>query len=62
MKYAGCERISPEEFMFPDGKRYDKFARLILPVARNVSATENMLSQNEMQGQMTTQTLGFSQT
>ena len=48
--------------MFSDGKRYDKFARLILPVARNVSATENMLSQNEMQGQMTTQTLGFSQT
>ena len=62
MKYAGCKRVSPEEFMFPDGKRYDKFARLILPVARNVSATENMLSQNEMQGQMTTQTLGFSQT
>lgn len=62
MKYAGCERVSPEEFMFSDGKRYDKFARLILPVARNVSATENMLSQTEMQGQMTTQTLGFSQT
>ncbi|MQG09603.1 MAG: hypothetical protein FI675_04215 [SAR202 cluster bacterium] len=62
MKYAGCERVSPEEFMFSDGKRYDKFARLILPIARNVSATENMLSQNEMQGQMTTQTLGFSQT
>jgi len=62
MKYADCNRVSPEEFMFPDGKRYDKFARLILPVARNVSATENMLSQNEMQGQMTTQTLGFSQT
>ncbi|MFL2664659.1 MAG: hypothetical protein ACJ0G8_01655 [Dehalococcoidia bacterium] len=62
IKYASCVKVSQEEFMFPDGKRYDKFARLILPVARNVSATENMLSQTEMQGQMTTQTLGFSQT
>lgn len=61
MRYSGCERVDKNKFSFPDGKRYDNFARLILPLARNVSAVEAQLEQDEMTGQMNTQTLGFSQ-
>ena len=49
------------KFSFPDGKKYDNFARLILPLARNVSAVEAQLEADEMAGQMNTQTLGFAQ-
>ncbi|SVA71640.1 uncharacterized protein METZ01_LOCUS124494, partial [marine metagenome] len=35
--------------------------RLILPLARNVSAVEAKLEQDELAGQMNTQTLGFAQ-
>ncbi len=60
MRYGGCERLTPESFRFPDGKRHDGFVRLLLPYARNVSAVERMLEAEDMSGQMTTQTLGFS--
>jgi len=62
MRYSGCERVDKNKFSFPDGKQYDNFARLILPLARNVSAIDAQLEQDEMAGQMNTQTLGFSQT
>lgn len=62
VRYSDCERVDKNKFMFPDGKRYDSFARLILPLARNVSAVESQLAASELEGQMTTQTLGFSQT
>jgi hypothetical protein len=61
IRYSDCERIDKDKFAFPDGKQYDKFARLILPLARNVSAVEAQLEQDEMAGQMNTQTLGFAQ-
>lgn len=61
MRYGECIRVTPTQFKFPDGKKHDGFARLLLPYARNVSAVENMLAAEEMTGQMTTQTLGFSQ-
>lgn len=61
IRYSGCERIDKDKFAFPDGKQYDNFARLILPLARNVSAVEAQLEQDEMAGQMNTQTLGFAQ-
>ena len=47
-------------FPFKHGERLDRFARLLLPYARNVSAVDNMLEQAELAGQMTTQTLGFA--
>jgi len=62
MRYSACERVDKNKFSFPDGKQYNNFARLILPLARNVSAIEAQLEQDEMTGQMNTQTLGFSQT
>jgi hypothetical protein len=61
IRYSGCERVDKNKFAFPDGKKYDNFARLILPLARNVSAVEAQLEQDEMAGQMNTQTLGFAQ-
>lgn len=60
MRYGGCERVTPETFRFPDGQQHDGFVRLLLPYARNVSAVERMLEAEEMEGQMTTQTLGFA--
>ena len=62
MRYGECERVTPESFVFPDNARHDEMARVLLPFARNVSAIENMLAAEELAGQMTTQTLGFSQT
>jgi hypothetical protein len=60
MRYGSCLRVAPTKFTFPDGERHDGFARLLLHYARNVTGVENMLAANELQGQMTTQTLGFS--
>ncbi len=62
MRYGECERVAPDSFVFPDNARHDEMARVLLPFARNVSAVENMLAASELAGQMTTQTLGFSQT
>ena len=61
MRYGECERIEPDRFRFQHGERLDRFARLLLPYARNVSAVDTMLEQADLAGQMTTQTLGFSQ-
>ena len=60
MRYSGCVRVDKNKFAFSDGKKYDNFARLILPLARNVSAVEAQLEADEMAGQMNTQTLGFA--
>lgn len=62
MRYGECVRITPDTFRFPDGKKHDGFVRLLLPYARNVSAVDRMLEAEDMEGQMTTQTLGFSAT
>ncbi len=61
VRYSNCVRVDKNKFSFPDGNRYDNFARLILPLARNVSAVEAQLEQSELAGQMNTQTLGFAQ-
>ena len=54
--------MSTQSPTFSDVKKYNKFVKLLLPYARNVSAVENMLSESDSVGQMNTQTLGFSQT
>ena len=61
IKYSNCARVDKDKFSFEDGRNYDNFARLILPLARNVSAVEAQLEQEELAGQMNTQTLGFAQ-
>ncbi len=62
MKYGECKRLSSNSFKFPDDQPHDGFARVLLNYAKNVSASENILASQEQQGQMNTQTLGFSQT
>ena len=62
MRYGECKRVAPNKFAFPDGKRHEGLARVLLNYARNVSTTETLVSTMESRGQMTTQTLGFSQT
>ncbi len=62
VRYGECKRVSPDSFVLPDKARHDQMARVLLPYARNVSAVEGMLAASDLAGQMTTQTLGFSQT
>ena len=45
---------------FGCGARHDQLMRLLLPYARNVSGTQDMLEADALRGQMTTGTLGFT--
>ena len=40
--------------------RHDQLMRLLLPYARNVTGTQDMLEADALRGQMTTGTLGFT--
>ena len=61
MRYGECQRVADDKFTFPCGARHDELARLLIAYARNVSAVEEMIAASDLAGQMTTQTLGFSQ-
>ena len=45
---------------FVCGHRHDALVALVLPYARNVTGTQDMLEADALRGQMTTGTLGFS--
>lgn len=62
VRYGEMERIGENQVSFICGEQHDNLARLVLPYARNVSGVEDMLDANSIRGQMTTNTLGFSQT
>ena len=55
------EKIGDTELKFPCSSRYDQLVSSVLPYARNVTGTEDMLEADDSRGQMTTGTLGFSQ-
>lgn len=61
-RYGEMVRVDETEVAFPCGSRYDGLVRLLLPYARNVTGTEGMLEAFDARGQMTTGSLGFSQT
>ena len=61
-RYGEMERVGETEVAFPCGSRYDGLVRVLLPYARNVTGTEDMLEAFDSRGQMTTGSLGFSQT
>ena len=61
-RYGEMERVGETDVAFPCGSRYDGLVRVLLPYARNVTGTEDMLEAFDSRGQMTTGTLGFSQT
>ena len=60
-KFANMQKIDHASCRFESGKRHDKIVRLILPYARNISAVSESLEADAMRGQLTTETLGFSQ-
>ena len=61
MQFANMQKIDHSSCRFESGKRHDKIVRLILPYARNISAVSDNLEADAMRGQLTTETLGFSQ-
>ena len=61
VRYGEMEKVGDEELKFPCSSRYDQLVRSVMPYARNVSGTEDMLEADDSRGQMNTGTLGFSQ-
>ena len=62
VRYGDMEKVGDYQVAFAHGGRRDGLIRLILPYARNVTGTADMLDAEDMRGQMTTGTLGFAQT
>ena len=60
VRYGNMEKIDNTKAIFPGGYQRDKLIRIILPYARNITGTQDMLDSDSMRGQMTTNTLGFS--
>ncbi len=60
MRYGDLERIEPDTAGFQCKARHDALIRTLLPYARNVSGSQDSLEAEDMRGQLTTQTLGFS--
>ena len=62
VRYGGCVKVNHTEVSLQCFRRNDAIMKILLPIARNISATEDSLAAEDMAGQMTTQTLGFSST
>ena len=62
VRYGEMIKVNEREVKFPCDERHDELVRIILPYSRNVSQVEDSLEADSMRGQMTTETLGFSQT
>ncbi|MXY42836.1 MAG: hypothetical protein F4Y50_02040 [Dehalococcoidia bacterium] len=62
VRYGEMEKVDVDAVTFPPGGRRDELIRLVLPYARNVTGTADMLEAEALRGQMTTGTLGFAQT
>ncbi len=59
VRYGEMERADGG-VSFECGARHDPLMRLLLPYARNVTGTQDMLEADALRGQMTTGTLGFT--
>ena len=59
VRYGEMERAG-DGVSFNCGARHDPLMRLLLPYARNVTGTQDMLDADALRGQMTTGTLGFT--
>ena len=60
IKYGRFNRVDNFSFTLECGNRNDNIINLLLPLARNISATEESLAADDLAGQMTTQSLGFA--
>ncbi len=59
VRYGHMEKTG-DGAAFGCGYRHDALVALVLPYARNVTGTQDMLEADALRGQMTTGTLGFS--
>ncbi len=61
-RYGEMEQVGESGVAFACGLAHDALMRVLLPYSRNISSVETMMAAEAMRGQMTTGTLGFSQT
>ena len=59
---AKWSRWASQALPFACGMPHDALMRVLLPYSRNISSVETMMAAEALRGQMTTGTLGFSQT
>ena len=60
MRYGEMEKVNDNAITFSCKQRHDELIRILAPYSRNISAVENMLENESLRGQMTTNTLGFT--
>ena len=61
-RYGEMEVVGESGMAFACGMPHDALMRVLLPYSRNISSVETMMAAEALRGQMTTGTLGFSQT
>ena len=61
-RYGEMEQVGQSGVAFACGHAHDALMRVLLPYSRNISSVETMMAAEALRGQMTTGTLGFSQT
>ena len=61
-RYGEMEQVGESGVAFSCGLAHDAMMRVLLPYSRNISSVETMMAAEALRGQMTTGTLGFSQT
>ena len=61
-RYGEMEQVGESGVAFACGMPHDALMRVLLPYSRNISSVETMMEAEALRGQMTTGTLGFSQT
>ena len=61
-RYGEMEQVGESGVAFACGMPHDALMRVLMPYSRNISSVETLMAAEAMRGQMTTGTLGFSQT
>ncbi len=61
-RYGEMQQVGESSVAFACGMPHDALMRVLLPYSRNISSVETMMAAEALRGQMTTGTLGFSQT
>ena len=61
-RYGEMEQVGESGVAFECGLPHDALMRVLMPYSRNISSVETMMAAEALRGQMTTGTLGFSQT
>ena len=61
-RYGEMDQVGESGVAFACGMPHDALMRVLLPYSRNISSVETMMAAEALRSQMTTGTLGFSQT